>query len=335
MVSESRINKITVVGAGLMGHGIAQDFAVAGFEVRLSDVSEDRLRDALSDIEANLALLGELGLVSQQDAAPALRHISTTVSLDQAVDGADLVIEAVFEDLALKREIFARLDRLCAEGVVLASNTSTFLPSQLAEATARPERVLVAHYFNPPYLMPLVEVVPGPQTAEEVVDAVASLLERIGKRPVVLRRELPGFVVNRLQTALLREALSIVQRGVASPQDVDMMVRHSFGRRSAVAGPFEVFDSSGWDTIAAVMTQLMPDLDTSSDVPAPVRDMVARGDLGMKSGRGFYEWDAESERDFRRRIGRAAAAIERLSRDHQTPKPKSTEGMTMQQRNGR
>ena len=308
------IDEIAVVGAGLMGHGIALEFAVAGHQVRLNDVSDERLQEALGSIDASLELLARTGLVAERDATLAKQRIETASSLEQAVEHADLVIEAVSEDLELKTDVFGRLDRACDVDVVLASNTSSFMPSQLAAATSRPQRVLVAHYFNPPYLLPLVEVVPGPETGADVVEQVVGLLESVGKRPVVLRRELPGFVVNRLQTALQREALSIVEAGVASPEDIDVMVRNSFGRRLAAAGPFEVFDAAGWDVISAVMAQLLPKLETSAEVPASVKNAVKRGDLGMKSGRGFYRWDAESQVEFRQRMAETLATIERLSR---------------------
>ena len=308
------IDEIAVVGAGLMGHGIALEFAVAGHQVRLNDVSDERLQEALGSIDASLELLARTGLVTERDATLAKQRIETASSLEQAVEHADLVIEAVSEDLELKTDVFRRMDRACDEDVVLASNTSSFMPSQLAAATSRPQRVLVAHYFNPPYLLPLVEVVPGPETGADVVEQVVGLLESVGKRPVVLRRELPGFVVNRLQTALQREALSIVEAGVASPEDIDVMVRNSFGRRLAAAGPFEVFDAAGWDVISAVMAQLLPNLETSAEVPTLVKNAVKRGDLGVKSGRGFYRWDAESQVKFRQRMAETLATIERLSR---------------------
>ena len=296
-----------------MGHGIAQEFAVAGFSVRLHDVSEEKLDQALSRIDANLDLLHRHGLVADRLQEPVRGRITTTTDLKQAADGADLVIEAVFEDIAVKHDVFSSLDTLAPEHTILASNTSTFMPSTLAEATKRPDRVLVTHYFNPPYLLPLVEVVGSPTTAPEVIEAVVALLTAVGKRPTVLKREVPGFVVNRLQVALLREAVSLVEQGVASPQDIDLVVKNSFGRRLAAAGPFQVFDSAGWDTILSVISQLIPELDVSPEVPSLVEEMVNRGDLGIKSGRGFYDWTPEAESAFRQNITETLATIHRLS----------------------
>jgi 3-hydroxybutyryl-CoA dehydrogenase len=163
----------------------------------------------------------------------------------EMVAEADFVVEAVFEDLALKRSVFADLDRLSPERTILSSNTSSFMSSQLASATGRPDKVVVANWWNPPYLLPLVEVVRGPDTSDDTIETTRALLTKAGKRPVVLQKESLGFIGNRMQFALLREAVSIVERGIASPEDVDAVVTNSFGRRLAVAGPLEVFDLAG------------------------------------------------------------------------------------------
>lgn len=239
------IQHIAVIGAGLMGHGLAQEFAVAGFSVCLYDLTEDILHQAMQQIQSNLTLLSEQGLISVSEVTQALARLRACSRLEEAVHNADLVVEAVTEDLPLKLRLFSELDRLCPEHTILASNTSTFMPGLLAAATQRPDRVLVAHYFNPPYLLPLVEVVPGPHTSSETKTTVLALLIEIGKRPVVIQKENPGFVANRLQTALLREAFAIVQEGIASPQEVDAVVRNGFGRRLAVAGPFEIGEAAG------------------------------------------------------------------------------------------
>ena len=309
-----RLDKIAVIGAGLMGHGIAQEFALTGRDVSLNDVSGERLAAALQQIEANMALLQELGVVDGPADPPVSERIRTTTSLAEAVDGADLVVEAVFEDLEVKRELFGRLDRLTRPDTILASNSSTFVPSQLARVVSKPQRLLVAHYFNPPYLLPLVEIVPGPPTDPDAVEAVVQLMKETGKQPVVLQREVLGFVVNRLQTALIREAAYLVGLGVVRPEDLDLMVTSSFGRRLAAAGPFEVFDSAGWDVISAVTALLAPELDASAEVPPFLKEQVERGDLGIKTGRGVYEWDGDAVGEFRRRMAETLAAIERLRR---------------------
>ncbi|MCH8205574.1 MAG: 3-hydroxyacyl-CoA dehydrogenase family protein, partial [Chloroflexi bacterium] len=237
-------------------------------------------------------------------------RLSACLTLDDAVSDADLVIEAVYEDLSLKQRMFEQLDRTCPDRTVLASTTSTFPATQLAMATGRPDRVLVAHYINPPYLVPLVELVPGEGTSEETLGAVHGLLTGIGKQPVVLRKEVPGFISVRLQAALLREALSLVQSGAATPEDVDMVIRTSIGRRWAVAGVFEVLELAGWDVVSDIASWLFPQLESSSELPAVLRERVERDELGVKSGKGFYDWAPDSAEDLRRRIAHALVEID-------------------------
>ncbi|MFO0887750.1 MAG: 3-hydroxyacyl-CoA dehydrogenase family protein [Isosphaeraceae bacterium] len=300
------IRRIAVVGAGLMGHGIAQEFALAGYDVRLHDRNDELLQIALGDIRGNLARLASpLGLTPER-IDDALARITASPELDEVVKDADLVVEAIYEDLPAKHQLLRSLERLCRPEAILASNTSSFMPSRLAEALSCPERLLVTHYFNPPYLIPLVEIVPSPRTAKENVEAVIQLLERIGKKPVLLHREATGFVANRLQLALYREALAIVEQGIAEPEAVDQVVRYGFGRRLAVAGPIEVFDLAGLDTILAVAGQILPSVAevaaSGPIVPESLRQNVAHGRLGVKSGQGFHTWTPENAEELRRRL---------------------------------
>ena len=308
------IDRVAVVGAGLMGHGIALQFALGGRDVWLNDLTEDALSRAMDSVRTSMGTLQAVGLVDGDAAVQALERVHTEVSLDKAVSGAGVVIEAVFEDLDLKRSVFKRLDAVSGGAAILASNTSSFMASQLAPETEHPERVVVANWWNPPYLLPLVEVVPGPNTASETVDTLCGILSAVGKSPVVLRKESLGFIGNRMQFALLREAVSIVEQGIASAEDVDTVVKTSFGRRLSVAGPLEVFDIAGWDTITAIVDQLFPEIERSPDTPAILRGMVDRGELGLKSGRGFYPWTEESAASVRGRVAQALATLEGLSR---------------------
>ena len=303
------IKRIAVVGAGLMGHGIAQEFALAGYQVRLYDLSNDRLEKALESIRANLQNLVSLGRLEHAQIEPAVAAITASTDLGQTVSDAELVIEAIVEDLAAKHALLRLLNTYCSAETIIASNTSSFMPSRLAEVASHPDRLLIAHYFNPPYLIPLVEIVPGPDTSNETVMAVVSLLEQLGKKPVVLKKEATGFVGNRLQFAMFREALAIVEAGIADPEAVDQVVRFGFGRRLAAAGPFEVFDLAGLDTVLAVATQIFPELNASDptgrNVPALLSRKVAEGDLGIKSGRGFHEWTAHKADELRNRLTQA------------------------------
>ncbi len=314
---DSQIERIAVVGAGLMGHGIAQEFALAGYQVRLHDLTQDRLETALSSIRGNLQRLSALRRVDPARIEPALAAISISTNLDQTVAGAELVIEAIVEDLDAKHALLHLLNELCSAETILASNTSSFMPGRLSAAAARPERLLVAHYFNPPYLIPLVEIVPGPNTSHETVMTVVGLLRHVGKKPVVLRKEATGFVGNRLQFALFREALAILEHGIADPEAVDQVVRYGFGRRLAAAGPFEVFDLAGLDTILAVATQIFPELDAANPNGHAGTEMlaqkVAEGGLGVKAGRGFHEWTPQKAEELRNRLIRALVQFDTTS----------------------
>lgn len=307
------ISRLAIIGAGLMGHGIAQEFALAGYEVHLHDISDDKLQQAAQNIQANLQRLTAMGTVSPQQAEAALKKIHPSTDLSVVAAQADVVIEAVLENLELKQAIFQKLDRLCPDHTILASNTSTLMPSKLAAATQRPDKVLVTHYFNPPYLMPLVEVVRHEGTSAETVSAICDLLVRAGKSPAVVQKEAPGFIGNRLQLALFREALSIVEQGIATPQDVDIVVKTGFGRRYAAGGPFEIWELAGWDLILAVSQYVLPDLDSSTEISPVLKAKVERGELGVKAGKGFYDWTPESAEALKQKIGQMLVEIARLS----------------------
>lgn len=305
------IKRIAVIGAGLMGHGIAQEFALAGYDVRLHDLTEEKLQSALQGIRENLETLARTGLAPRSRTRGVEERIRTSTTLDDVLVEVDVVIEAVFENLELKQRIFRELDAKCPKRTILASNTSTLLPSALASGTQRPDRVLVAHYFNPPHLLPLVEVVRGPGTSDETVATLCALLKEIGKQPAIIQREVPGFIGNRLQGALLREAISIVEHGIASPEDVDIVVRNSFGRRLSAAGVFEVFELAGLDLVLAACSYLIPHLESSTEPSSLLKEKVARGELGVRTGKGFYEWTPESADALRQRIARALVEISR------------------------
>ncbi len=299
------INTIAVIGAGLMGHGIAQEFAVAGFSVYLHDITEEQLAVACLQIEQNLALLAEHGVVDKSNIPDIMQRVNTTPELVVATENADFVIEAVPENLPLKQQIFEKLDNLCQPHTILASNTTALMPSQIGVNTDRQDRVLNAHYFNPPYLIPLVELIRGPATSDETVSITYNLLKRIGKTPAIIEKESPGFVGPRLQAALIREAFSIVEQGIASAETVDLVVRNSFGRRLGVAGPFEVFELAGWDLVLAAFEELYKDLYSSSEINPLLREMVDSAKLGVKSGEGFYQWTAEKQEALRTRMSQA------------------------------
>lgn len=307
------VRHVTIIGAGLMGHSMAQEFALAGYQVHTYNRSEEKLQQSNRNIQENLQMLISLGMISSEQAEQVPTRIHASTVFEDVVSDADVVIESVFEDLALKQEIFQKLDAICPEHTILASNSSTLVPSKLASATQRPDKVIGAHYFNPPHLLPLVEVVCGPDTSEETVTLINDLLIKIGKSPAILRKEVPGFIGNRLQAAILREALSIVEQGVATPQDVDTVIKTGFGRRYAAAGVFEIFEIAGWDLLSAAVENVLPHIESSTELSPLLKDKLAKGELGVKTGKGFYEWTPESAAALKQKIGTALVNISKLS----------------------
>ena len=299
------ISHIAVIGAGLMGHGIAQEFATAGYTVQLHDVTDEKLATAQAQIEKNLHLLAENGVITAEKIAPTQQRIQTTTDLAAVTENADFVVEAVTENLPLKQQIFAELDAMCQPHTILASNTTALMPSQIGAQAKRQDKILNTHYFNPPYLIPLVELIRSPETSDETVSVTAALLTRVGKTPAILERESLGFVGPRLQAALIREAIFIVEQGIASAETVDIVVRNSFGRRLSIAGPFEVFELAGWDLVLAAFEELYRELNSSPEINPLLREMVAAGKLGVKSQEGFYKWNDENLRELHDRMNHA------------------------------
>ena len=310
-VNASNIRGVSVIGAGLMGHGIAIEFALAGYDVRLHSRSEQSLGRARGMIRDSLERLRDLGGVSGQQTELAPARIRMSTDLVETVEDADLVIESIYEDMDAKTEIFRQLDELCPDRTILTSNTSSLLPSRLAAATTRPDKVINAHFLNPPLFVPLVEVVPTAQTSEETIGVVMEMLTSLGKQPLLVKREAPGYVVNRLQMALLREALWLVENGVASAEDVDKAISAGLGRRWATTGVLQVLEVAGWDLISRVASDVFPHLSNSDD-PSLLHDMVERGYSGVRTGKGFYEWTPEKAEELRRRIAKGLVEIDKL-----------------------
>ena len=303
------IQKVAVIGAGLMGHGIAQELAQGGYEVGLNDVTEETLEKAIVRIRDNYAMLEREGLLNQGESEKAIGLVQTSVDIGIAIDGADLVIEAVVEDLAVKLDIFEMLDAWCGSQTILATNSSSYMPSKIAAATERPEKVVGMHYFNPPFLMPLVEIIKSNQTSDQTAQVAYDLMAKIGKSPVMVQKEVPGFIGNRIQAAVWREILWLVEEGIATPQDIDTVVKTGFGRRLSVAGPFELTDLTSLAMKQAIMEELLPSLASGQKVPVILKEKVEGGELGIRSGRGFYEWTPESGEDLRARVAKALIEI--------------------------
>lgn len=281
------IRKICVTGAGQMGAQIAIQAALHGFEVALHDVEEEQLTKAL-DNRKHLVRRVEKNRMPPELVAITFDRLQTTISLEEACDKADFVIEAVVEVLDVKREVFRRLDELCPEHAVLATNSSYLGNSLLAGVTGRADRVVNMHFFYPPLIMKLVEVVKGEQTSEGTVELTAALARKIGKEPVILHKELPGFLVNRILRAITNEAYFLLENGVASFADID---RASELGLNHPMGPFKLGDFSGLDIGYEARLERFRRTEDPADKPPPsLARRVERGDLGRKSGRGFYDY---------------------------------------------
>lgn len=319
MAQQKTINKIMVIGPGMMGHAIALEFATGGYEVTLCGRDKKRLEKAHTRIENSLHELVQWELLSETDVGPVLGRLATTTDIETAGADADFVIESIVEVLELKKRLFSKLDLVCPQHTIFASNTSSLMPSMLAKATQRGDRFLVAHYFNPPYLMPLIEIVRGRNTSDEVVDNVYNLYQKIGKSPIICQKEVPGFIGNRLQLVLWREAFNIVQRGIASPEDVDRAVKNSFGRRLGMVGPFELYEYiDGYDFILQYEKYILPDMDASSQSYPLLLEKVEKGELGAKTGKGFYEWTPEFTETWRKKILEGLVAFAKADKKEKT-----------------
>ena len=281
------MSKVAVVGAGTMGHGIAQVVALAGYDTALTDSNAAVLEAAPARIEENLDGGVTRGKITEGNAREAMSRIQLLGDLEAAVTDADLVIEAVIEDLGVKRDLFARLDSLTVSSAVLATNTSSLSVAAIAAATTRPDRVLGMHFFNPVHIMKLVELVRHDRTGDEFLARAREAVTRMGKQPIVVN-DSPGFASSRLGVVLGLEAMRMVEQGVASPADIDKALELGYGHPM---GPLKVSDLVGLDVRLAIADYLYQQLKQPHyEPPKLLREKVAAGELGKKTGKGFYEW---------------------------------------------
>lgn len=291
-----------------MGHGIAQVLALAGIEVTVSDPHPDALAAVPARIATNLDALGQ-----PQDGV--LDRVTLEADLERAVADAEWVFEAAPEDLALKQDVFAQIDAAAPPDAVLATNTSVMKVGDVAATAEHRGRIIGTHWWNPPFLVPLVEVVQGPESDLAVIERMITLLTALGKTAVHVKRDVAGFVGNRLQHALWREAFDLVDTGVCDPATVDTVVRAGFGRRLEVLGPIENADLVGLDLTLAIHEYVLPTLDPPSPPATGLRERVERGELGMKTGSGFLSWSTDGAAGVQRRVfEHLAAAAQRDQR---------------------
>lgn len=277
--------RIAVIGGGTMGIGIAQLFSTNGYQVTLVDVNKEALYLAKERMEYQLSTL----LSNSDDVKSVLASVSMTVEMSE-VKTAEFIIEAVPEKRDLKQQVLQEIERFCAEETIIATNTSGLSIDSLAESLTYPQRMMGTHFFMPAHVIPLVEVVKAKATSEAVADKVMSLLKEVGKRPVLIKKDIPGFIANRIQHAMAREAISLLASGVASAEDIDTVIRYSLAPRLLFSGPLEQRDLNGLDVHFHIASYLYPDLENRTDPDPFFVKKVEAGELGIKSGKGFYNW---------------------------------------------
>ena len=287
------ITQIGVIGAGTMGAGIAEVFAEAGYPVVWYNRSTAGLQRGLERIRANQTTLIRHGVLTPSAADTALSRLSPTTDIT-ALAAVEVISESLPEQLTVKQEVLQALERICAPQAIITSNTSGLPISQIATILASPARFAGMHFANPPHIIPMVEIVRGVETAATTCEALRLLVHRLGKYPVLVAHDVPGFIANRLQFAVLREALHLVETGVATPADIDAAMKHGIGLRWALLGPLEIADVGGLDVFHSIGAYLFQTLSNATAMPPALAELVAAGKLGAKSGAGFYEYASDA-----------------------------------------
>ena len=288
------VNKILVVGAGAMGSQIGMVCSLAGYDVVVQDIDEDMLAEAQDQLEKRMARNVEKERNSQTEVDDAFERMEFTTDLEAPGAEADFIIEAAVEKLDVKREIFSQLDGVAPEHAILTTNSSTIVSSQIADATERPDRMCNMHFFNPALIMKCVEVVRGPETSDATVDTTVELARRIGKAPVILEKEISGFVANRILGALRDEAIYLYENGVSSFEDIDTACKTALGHPM---GPFELMDLTGIDIGYYVKMARYEESGDPDDKPSKsVTEKFEKGELGRKTGKGWYEYDEQGKK---------------------------------------
>ncbi|MFH1082194.1 MAG: 3-hydroxyacyl-CoA dehydrogenase family protein [Pseudomonadota bacterium] len=286
-MDHNNVKRAVVVGAGVMGHSMAHVFAQAGIEVNLVDLDETVLEHAMDLMKANLETLAEFERVRGDDIPEILARIHPSTDLAGGAQGVDFAVEAVSEVPDIKREVFSQLDQFSPRDTVIASNTSSLDIFSLAQIT-RPERLVVAHWFAPPHIIPLVEVVPGPETSQEVVELTANLMKRLGKKTVIMKEFVPAFIVNRIQHSIAGAVWEMLEKGWATPAEIDLAIKLSLGIRLPVVGVVQTTDFTGLDLIYDIMKG-------RGSVSPLVKEMVDMGHLGVKTSKGLYDYGGRSD----------------------------------------
>jgi 3-hydroxybutyryl-CoA dehydrogenase len=296
------IRAVAIIGTGFIGPGVAQVFAMKDYSVYLMDIKSEMLTKAIQSIKANLVQMSQLGIIPDSRVDSIMKNIHTTSDLAQAAKESQFVIEAVSENLKLKQQIFQQLDQICPEDTILASNTSVISITEIASLSQHRQRIIGTHFWNPPYLIPLVEVIKAADTSDQTMQVTYDVLQKAGKRPIKVLKDVPGFVANRLQHALWREAISIVEKGIADAATVDEAIKNGFAIRLPVLGPLENADMVGLDLTLAIHDYVLKNIESRPGPSPLLKEKVEKGELGFKSGKGFFNWTPEEAQKSRERL---------------------------------
>lgn len=291
------VKEIAIIGAGVMGRNIAISFAQSGYSVKLFDIKREAISDALQAIEKSLLVLVNEKLISEVDKAETLKNIHGNTDLEETIVGSDFIIEAIAEVLEVKQKFYKSIDSFVKEKVIIASNTSTIPISSLAKGLRFADRMIITHFFNPAHIVPLVEVVAHDKTSKAVINDTLAILRKCGKEPILLKKEIPGFIANRLQAALVREALYLLDEGIADGRDIDKAITEGPGIRWAFNGPIKIADLGGLDIWEKVLDNITPTLSNDKQAPNRLKQLVKDGNLGLKTGSGIYNYSGEVNSD--------------------------------------
>jgi 3-hydroxybutyryl-CoA dehydrogenase/5-formyl-3-hydroxy-2-methylpyridine 4-carboxylate dehydrogenase len=292
-VNTDQVKTVAVIGGGTMGPGMAAVFASHGYDTRLAEIKPEVLEKARGTTEVVFKVLSGAGFLTNDQVEAGRSNLSFTQDSQEALRGSQFVIETIPEKIELKQQFFGEAEGVLGDQAILASNTSGIPISKIAQACRLPARVIGMHWSNPPHIIPVIEIIRGEQTSDETFQTTWELTERIGMIPSLVRRDVPGFVENRVLYAILREALHLVEAGVADPQDIDKIVQWGIGYKLAVIPPLQLLDVAGLDIYHSVASYLNADLSTDAGVSSAITERVERGELGIKTGRGLFEYQAD------------------------------------------
>ncbi|MFN8676816.1 MAG: 3-hydroxyacyl-CoA dehydrogenase NAD-binding domain-containing protein [Thermomicrobiales bacterium] len=307
--------KVAVIGSGTMGPGMAATFARKGFETTLFDIKPEQLEKAKGAVDFVYTTLTSGGFMTGEEADAGRGRLTFTDDLATALDGAEFVVETVPERKDIKQQVYQQIEALVGDDVVIASNTSGIPISDIASVTKQPGRVVGMHWSNPPHLIPVIEVIRGAQTSDETANATVAMVEAIGMVPAIVDKDIAGFVENRILYAIMREALHLLDEGVASAEAIDTITKWGIGYKLAVIGPLELLDVAGLDIYNSVASYLNADLNASSEISSTVTSKVAEGKLGMKTQGGLFEYTPEKIQQLQQQRGRKLVATRKALSD--------------------